>query len=61
MESTGTASKNADTIPLTVRRNDEVYQKVMITNGKLKKEDIKIEAVPADTLFEDNKNPTNVI
>lgn len=61
MESTGTAAKNADTIPLTVRRNDEVYQKVMITNGKLKKEDIKIEAVPADTLFEDNKNKCNVI
>lgn len=61
MESTGTASKNADTIPLTVRRNDEVYQKVMILNGKLKKEDIKIEAIPADTLFEDNKDKCNVI
>lgn len=61
MEATGTAAKNADTIPLTVRRNDDVYQKVMITNGKLKKEDIKIEAVPADNVFEDNKNKRNVI
>lgn len=61
MEATGTAAKNSDTIPLTVRRNDDVYQKVMITNGKLKKEDIKIEAVPADNVFEDNKNKHNVI
>lgn len=61
MESTGTATKNADTIPLTVRRNDDVYQKVMIANGKLKKEDIKIDAILANNVFEDNKDKRNVI
>lgn len=59
-ESTGTAAKNADSIPLTIRRNDNVYQKVMITNGKLRKEDIKIEIVPANNVFEDNKNKRNI-
>ncbi len=61
MEATGTASKNADSIPLTIRRNDKVYQKVMITAGKLKKEDIKIEVVSASNAFEDNKNKNNII
>ena len=60
MESTGTTAKNADSIPLTIRRNDNVYQKVMITNGKLRKEDIKIDIVPANNVFEDNKNKRNI-
>lgn len=60
MEATGTASKNTDSIPLTIRRNDKVYQKVMITAGKLKKEDLKIEVIPADTAFEDNKGKNNI-
>lgn len=56
MEATGNASKNSDSIPLTVRRKDNIYQKVMITNGKIKKDDIKIEILPIDNVFEDNKN-----
>lgn len=61
METTGTASKNVDSIPLTIRRNDNVYQKVMITNGKLKKEDLQIEVIPSNNVFEDNKNKNNIV
>ena len=32
----------------------------MITNGKLRKEDIKIDIVPANNVFEDNKNKRNI-
>lgn len=61
MEATGTSSKNTDSIPLTIRRNDNVYQKVMITSGKLKKDDLQIEISSAASVFEDNKSKNNII
>lgn len=53
-EATGTAAKNADAIPLTVRRSDNVFQQVLIINGKIKKDDIQVVTVPVGNTFEES-------
>ena len=54
LEMTGTSSKMAKDIPLTIRRNDDKVQSVMITTGSFKKSNFKIKGVPVGTDFEDS-------
>ena len=39
---TGTFSRQFKDIPLTIKRNDDSFQSVMLTKGSLKKSDLKI-------------------
>lgn len=54
LEMTGTSSKMAKDIPLTLRRNDDNFQSVMITTGSFKKSNFKIKGTPSGTNFEDS-------
>ncbi|MCD7741720.1 MAG: hypothetical protein LUI06_05910 [Ruminococcus sp.] len=54
IEMTGTSSKMARDIPLTIKRNDDYFQSVMITTDSFKKTDFKIEGTPCTTDFEDS-------
>ena len=56
MESTGVAAKHVSEIPLTIRRNDNLYQKVLVISGKIKAEDLKIEISDGNSRFDDNQN-----
>ena len=42
IEMTGTFSRQFKDIPLTIKRNDDSFQSVMLTKGSLKKSDLKI-------------------
>lgn len=53
LEMTGTSSKQAKDIPLTIKRNDDSFQNVMITKGILKKSDLKIVLTDDTNDFED--------
>ncbi len=53
LEMTGTSSKQAKDIPLTIKRNDDSFQSVMITKGNLKKSDLKIVINDDTNDFED--------
>ena len=61
LEMTGTLSKQIDEIPLTIKRNDDSFQSVMVTTGKLKKQDLKVTTVSQENPFEDNGNKKKVI
>lgn len=50
---TGTSSKMARNIPLTIKRSDDYFQSVMITTGNFKKSNFKVNGTPAETVFED--------
>lgn len=54
LEMTGTSSKMAKDIPLTLRRNDDNFQSVMITTGSFKKSNFRVKGTPSDTVFEDS-------
>ena len=54
LEMTGTSSKMAKDIPLTLKRNDDSFQSVMITTGSFKKSNFKVKETPFDADFEDN-------
>lgn len=54
MDATDSCANYIDSIPLTVKRNDSVYQRALITIGKLNKGDLTIEIKPLDSPFEDN-------
>lgn len=53
LEMTGTSSKQAKDIPLTIKRNDDSFQNVMITKGNLKKSELKIVTTDDTNDFED--------
>lgn len=53
LEMTGTSSKQVKDIPLTIKRNDDSFQNVMITKGSLKKNDLKIVISDDTNDFED--------
>lgn len=53
LEMTGTSSKQAKDIPLTIKRNDDSFQNVMITKGNLKKSELKIVITNDTNDFED--------
>ena len=61
LESTGVAAKNVSEIPLTLRRNDHMYQKVLVISGKIKKDDLKIEIFPIKNHYDDNENKNELI
>ena len=60
LEMTGISSSQAREIPITIKRNDDSFQKVMLTNGSLKKSDFKIVAVNDSNEFEDIQNKKKV-
>ncbi|MDE6834321.1 MAG: hypothetical protein K2J39_08795, partial [Ruminococcus sp.] len=60
LEETGISYKNVSSIPLTLRRNDNIYQKVFIISGKIKKDDLKIEITDLANRFEDNDNKKEI-
>ena len=60
LEMTGISSSQAKEIPITIKRNDDSFQKVMLTNGSLKKSDFKIVAVNDSNEFEDIQNKKKV-
>lgn len=53
LEMTGTSSKMAKDIPLTIKRNDDNFQSVMITTGGIKKSNFKVKGTPSSTNFVD--------
>lgn len=54
LEMTGTSSKQVKEIPLTIKRNDDSFQNVMITTGHLKKSDLRIVTHKNDNPFEED-------
>ena len=60
LEMTGTSSKMARDIPLTIKRNDEYFQSVMITTGSIKKTNFKVKYTHSETAFEDNSSKHEV-
>lgn len=54
LEMTGTSSKMARDIPLTIKRNDDYFQSVMITTGSFKKSNFKVRGKPLASYFEDS-------
>lgn len=53
LEMTGTSARQVREIPLTIKRNDDSFQNVMITKGSLKKNDLKIATTDDTNDFED--------
>ena len=41
-------------IPLTIKRNDDYFQSVMITTGSFKKTNFKVKSTLSETAFEDS-------
>ena len=60
LEMTGTSSKMARDIPLTIKRNDDYFQSVMITTGSFKKTNFKVKGTPFADDFEDNSKKQEV-
>lgn len=54
LEMTGTSSKMARDIPLTIKRNDDYFQSVMITTGSFKKTNFKVKGTSYTADFEDS-------
>lgn len=53
LEMTGTFSRQFKDIPLTIKRNDDSFQSVMLTKGSLKRSDLKIYTRNETNDFED--------
>ena len=53
LEMTGTSSRQFRDIPLTIKRNDDSFQSVMLTTGTLKRSDLKIRTRNETNEFED--------
>ena len=53
LEMTGTSSRQFRDIPLTIKRNDDSFQSVMLTKGSLKRSDLKIHTRNETNEFED--------
>lgn len=60
LEMTGTSSKMARDIPLTIKRNDDYFQSVMITTGSFKKTNFKVKGTLLETDFEDRSTKHEV-
>lgn len=60
LEMTGTSSKMARDIPLTIKRNDDYFQSVMITTGSFKKTNFKVKGTPFAADFEDSSSKQEV-
>ncbi len=60
LEMTGTSSKMARDIPLTIKRNDDYFQSVMITTGSFKKTNFKVKGTPLADDFEDSSSKQEV-
>lgn len=60
LEMTGTSSKMARDIPLTIKRNDDYFQSVMITTGSFKKTNFKVKGTPYTADFEDSSSKQEV-
>ena len=60
LEMTGTSSKMARDIPLTIKRNDDYFQSVMITTGSFKKTNFKVKGTFKETAFEDSSSKHEV-
>ena len=61
LEMTGTSSKQISELPLTIKRNDDSFQNVLLTTGKLKKTDLKIVSKEVSSTFEDDTKKHLVI
>ena len=61
LEMTGTSSKMARDIPLTIKRNDDYFQSVMITTGSFKKTNFKVKGTPLADDFEDSSSKQEVV
>lgn len=61
LEMTGTSSKMARDIPLTIKRNDDYFQSVMITTGSFKKTNFKVKGTPFSADFEDSISKQEVV
>lgn len=60
LEMTGTSSKMAKDIPLTIKRSDDYFQSVMITTGSFKKTNFKVKGTPVTGDFEDSSSKQEV-
>lgn len=62
IDATGTLADNPqDSLPLTVKRGDDVYQKVMIVDGMISNDRIKVETVKRFSEFEDCSAKDSII
>lgn len=55
MKNTGAATDGKTELPLTLRREDDVYQNVMLVLGEVNKNDLEIIQIPVENSFEDNR------
>ena len=60
LEMTGTSSKMARDIPLTIKRNDDYFQSVMITTGSFNKTNFQVKGTLKETAFEDSGSKREV-
>ena len=61
IDATGTLTENTkDTLPITVKRGDNVFQKVMMVDGKIGNEHIKVETKKCVSAFEDFSEKNSV-
>lgn len=61
LEMTGTSSKTAKEIPLTIKRSDDSFQVIMLTTGYLKKAKFKVKGIPVGNEFEDRDLKCDVV
>ncbi len=61
LEMTGTSSKMARDIPLTIKRNDDYFQSVMIITGSFKKTNFKVKGTSLADDFEDSNSKQEVV
>lgn len=61
LEMTGTSSKMARDIPLTIKRNDDYFQSVMIITGSFNKTNFKVKGTSLADDFEDSNSKQEVV
>ena len=53
IKNTGSHPNNQSELPLTLRREDDVFQNVMLVLGRVSKNDLEIVQIPVESKFED--------
>lgn len=60
VRNTGSVPNGQSELPLTLRREDDVFQNVMLVLGKVNKSDLELVQWPVNGLFEDNEEKQTI-
>lgn len=60
VRNTGSIPSGQSELPLTLRREDDVFQNVMLVLGKVNKSDLELVQWPVNSLFEDNSEKQTI-